>query len=239
MEYAQHCLLGGFTISEIQKPKMREVFEAIESGQKGVMVYGGTGTGKTLLFELIRRLIHVSSNKYFVMVNVLDVVKDFNIEGDTAFDENNIHNVLYDDIGTEQKGMYYGNRMEVMENLIQFRYNLFRNKNIITHFTTNLTPEEIRVRYGERCYSRLKEMCHHIVFDWSDMRRIGNFLGWKPVYNEPILSKEDKEWQEQYRKAKEEAKNYVPEPKKTAGQTLREQLGTEKWDKNINDITNG
>lgn len=70
--------------------------------------------------------------------------------------------LLFDDLGNEEStAMSYGNRINVMENIINARYDLFVNFGIRTFFTTNITSgEEITRIYGLRIRERLREMCN-------------------------------------------------------------------------------
>lgn len=67
-----------------------------------------------------------------------------------------------DDIGTEPVEIQdYGNHLNPVIDLLYKRY----DEQLFTIITTNLTPKEIRERYGERIADRLNEMAFRIVFD--------------------------------------------------------------------------
>lgn len=67
-----------------------------------------------------------------------------------------------DDIGTEPVDIQdYGNHLNPVIDLLYKRY----DEQLFTIITTNLTPKEIRERYGERIADRLNEMAFRIVFD--------------------------------------------------------------------------
>lgn len=67
-----------------------------------------------------------------------------------------------DDLGTEPvEVLEYGNRLNPVIDLLYKRY----DEQLFTIITTNLTPKEIRERYGERIADRLNEMAFRIVFD--------------------------------------------------------------------------
>jgi DNA replication protein DnaC len=232
-DYSNKCLNGGYVPSK----QAEAVLSTIKNCKKGVILYGRTGTGKTLILELLMRLIHPQDKRKFMKAYSLDKVIEFNTTGHDLFLNNRDKNLWFDDLGAEGKGSYYGDKFEVMERMIQIRYDLYRN-GILTHFTTNLSPNEIKARYGERAWSRLTEMCEHVVFDGEDKRNSNNFIGFIPVNHKPIKTKEELEWEENYNKRREEiakTENYAITDKKGIGTLLKqrwEELGLINNEKN-------
>ena len=77
-----------------------------------------------------------------------------------------------DDLGTEPVEIQdYGNHLSPVIDLLYKRY----DGQLFTIITTNLTPKEIRERYGERIADRLNEMAFRIVFD-NDTYRTNSAL---------------------------------------------------------------
>lgn len=228
-EYAAICLKKGFTQDEENK-MVPSVIEAIDKNEVGVCILGNPGSGKTILFELLSEIVHPQRPEFFIKLRTRDVVLRFNNEGHSVFAKWQKLNVLFDDLGAEEKGHYYAERPEVFERFIQDRYELFKNFGIKTHFTSNLKMDEILNRYGLRCKSRLQEMCDIIVIggasNYTDRRSYRNFVEFPKVAHKRIKTAEDIQWEETYRKVKEEAKNA---PKNTeiigAGQRLKQRMG--------------
>jgi hypothetical protein len=83
-------------------------------------------------------------------------------------------NYCFDDLGLERIVKHYGNECNVMQEVILSRYDLFIRAGMITHFTTNLSTQQIENRYGEHVLSRLVEMVNFISFESSaiDKRRV-------------------------------------------------------------------
>jgi len=52
-----------------------------------------------------------------------------------------------------------------MGEILLSRYDLFINKKIVTHLTTNLSATEIENAYGNRVRSRLRQLCNLVAFD--------------------------------------------------------------------------
>lgn len=223
--YAKNCLEGGYQVANnAAKEELRQLFDTFENSSQGMLVCGKTGTGKTMLFQILQRVIHPQHPLKFRMRSSIDVVENFGINGHESFLEDKKHNMLYDDLGAEEKGVHYGDRIEVFEKLIQQRYDLWKNTGIRTYFTSNYTPQEIEKRYGSRPISRLREMCEHIVFNHNDMRSLKNFKGFANVLHRVELSAADKEWNDLYNKRRAEMAAQ-PQPKREGmGERLRRQM---------------
>lgn len=232
-EYTPHVLKAGFVFDEENTSQILRCVESFVVNQTGLMVIGNPGSGKTLLFEIMQRVINPLNERHFSKLSVLDVVLQFNNKevGHTVFRKWNDKNVFFDDLGTEGVGYLFGEKVEVFEKFIQFRYDLFRNRGLKTHFTTNLSYDELKTRYGARCVSRLNEMCEVVLIgaslDSKDRRKLKNFIGLPPVYY-PNNSKEEQEVRQKYELAKKDADLNRDKPRETMGQRLRKQLGTPK-----------
>ena len=74
-----------------------------------------------------------------------------------------------DDLGSEpQEVSYYGNRLNLMEHIVEERY-LDRK---LTHFTSNFNMEQLEQLYGQRVASRLYESCNIVKLVDTDWRRV-------------------------------------------------------------------
>jgi len=146
---------------------------------KGLFLAGNVGTGKTLIMTAAagnpRKPFRViPTNRiagYYQTQGIEGIERFFNGSqptlgvGPAAY--------CFDDLGAENmSARYMGNELNVMAEIILERYS---NKHFIpfhyTHFTTNLTQEEIINLYGTRIHSRLKEMCNVIVLKGTDKRK--------------------------------------------------------------------
>ncbi|WP_291074775.1 ATPase [Empedobacter sp. UBA5987] len=131
---------------------------------KGILLTGPIGIGKTTWFRLMQN-ITVKEQKFYY-TTCRDVSFEFIREGYNTIDKYSkgipfdfpMKNICFDDLGTENNIKYFGNECNVMAEIILSRYDLFMNLDIKTHITTNLSASEIEKYYTERVRSRLRQM---------------------------------------------------------------------------------
>lgn len=140
----------------------------IENG-RGLVLSGPAGTGKTHLGAAILNysLIDYRSVFWDVNGNLLRM-----LPGGAPQDEQQrlledacrATVLLLDDLGAEKPSEWTQKQLTV---IINDRY----ASNLPTIVTTNWVGSDLRERIGERCYSRLMEMCDVAVLTASDYRR--------------------------------------------------------------------
>lgn len=141
---------------------------------KGILLSGPVGCGKTTLMKLLRHL--TPHKRAYKIIPCRNAVFSFNHLGfKTIEDYGNDDFYCFDDIGIEPIGKHFGVESNVMGEILLSRYELFSNPNkkIKTHGTTNLNANEIEERYGNRVRSRMRELFNLIAFDknCSDKRK--------------------------------------------------------------------
>lgn len=141
--------------------------------KKGIMLAGPVGCGKT---SIMKAFSYYSGNNFFGLKDCREIALEFMYTEDADYLSTYKRlgkrdaGFCFDDLGTEETVVNYGNRIEVISDIVLYRYNrLPHNK---THFTTNLSAASIGDIYGDRMRSRLKEMVNFISFDpkAKDMR---------------------------------------------------------------------
>lgn len=220
IEYAKLILDGEYE----QHPDLDKILETFKEKKYGIMIYGMPGSGKTFIFEVLHRIINPITKYYFRKINVLDVVLDFNVNGHQCFKKYRDNDILFDDLGTEDRGVYFGDKVEVFEKMIQFRYEIYKSSGIRTFFTSNLDENEIKSRYGLRCFSRLCEMSNRYIINDRDKRKDRNFKGFITVIHN-TETQEDKDWKIHYENYKEYIKNLPPVKMPTIGELMRKSIG--------------
>jgi DNA replication protein DnaC len=141
------------------------------NGNKGLLLSGPIGCGKTSLMNLMKYLAP-TENKFSVKP-CRDISFEFIQDGYQIIHkysigklyESNPRTICFDDLGTESNLKYFGNECNVMAEIMLSRYDLFISKKLQTHITTNLSASEIEKQYGNRVRSRLRELCNLIAFD--------------------------------------------------------------------------
>lgn len=140
---------------------------------KGICLCGGVGVGKTHLFKIFQRMVNSFGKDVhkFTIVKCPTATKEVDDDSKRKSPGKVLKELYngykaFDDLGAEPLEIkIYGNSLSVMSDIIFEREAKHENIGQITHFTTNLTPEEIEKRYGTRIYDRLKKMCNVIVMD--------------------------------------------------------------------------
>jgi energy-coupling factor transporter ATP-binding protein EcfA2 len=132
--------------------------------QKGILLTGPVGCGKTSLMKLLRYIIpHKKTHK---IIPCRNAVFGFNHIGfKTIEDYGNENYYCFDDLGIEPTGRHFGKDCNVMGEILLSRYDLFVKSKIKTHATTNLNAKELEERYGNRVRSRMRELFNLIAFD--------------------------------------------------------------------------
>jgi hypothetical protein len=142
--------------------------------KKGIMLCGPVGCGKTSIMSLVRYF--QNGNIRHALRPCREIVFEFFSNGFETIAKygKSFHNVdgvwlpkiyCFDDLGLEKEAIYYGNECDVMKEIILPRYDLFESIEMITHFTSNLSSEELEIRYGENVMSRLEAMVNFVSFD--------------------------------------------------------------------------
>jgi hypothetical protein len=138
---------------------------------KGILLTGPIGSGKTSLMNLMRYF--QPPPQRFILKSCRDVTFDFIRDGyETihrysyrSFQDHEPKTYCFDDLGIENNLKYFGNECNVMAEVLLSRYDLFHSRSLVTHITTNLSASEIEAAYGNRVRSRMRELFNLIAFD--------------------------------------------------------------------------
>jgi len=143
--------------------------------KKGILLSGPIGCGKTSIMTLLNQFI--PQTERYIMAPCREISFEFIKDGYEVihkYSRNTIHKkanatslqtYCFDDLGVENSLKYYGNECNIMAEILLSRYDLFVQKKMITHITTNLNATEIENLYGNRVRSRMREMFNLISFD--------------------------------------------------------------------------
>ncbi|MAW94321.1 MULTISPECIES: ATPase [unclassified Leeuwenhoekiella] len=134
--------------------------------EKGILLSGPVGCGKTSLMKLLRFLVPLQ--KPYELIPCRNISFAFNHLGFKSIEEyGNSKYYCFDDLGVEPAGRYYGKDLNVMGEVLLSRYELYLNtkRQLKTHATTNLNADELEARYGNRVRSRMRELFNLVAFD--------------------------------------------------------------------------
>lgn len=139
---------------------------------KGLLLYGGIGCGKTTLISFFRGVVKNS----FIIKSARTISYEYSQYGSESILKYNSLikigspsgyigvGICFDDLGTEVDKKHYGNESNCMAEILLNRYDNHRNLKGKTHVTTNLNTTELEERYGQRVRSRLREMFNVLIF---------------------------------------------------------------------------
>lgn len=149
---------------------------------KGILLFSECGYGKTDTM----RLFNSNPRQSFMVINCLTAEEDFSIEGDdgirkyynllpnpnpTLFFGHEKFGILFDNLGLEKQGKYYGSPEEVMEKILFQIYHRKAETAGKIHLTTNFSRQYIKERYGPAVYSRFFEMFNFLTFPAGSIDR--------------------------------------------------------------------
>jgi hypothetical protein len=155
------------------------------SFKKGLLVTGRIGCGKSTFMEVFRKN-PIRSYNVVSCRSVADAYKSEGVAGIVKFynyQANKFPPVYYgqkelgwcfDDLGTEDEKGHFGDKANVMKEIISTWYDKKNHLGLNNiHITTNLTGPECETYYGNRVRSRMVEMFNVIKFDSSakDLRK--------------------------------------------------------------------
>lgn len=145
--------------------------------KKGILLSGPVGAGKTSIMKIFR-LLFAGTNP-FIIKSCREITFEFSKNGYEVIQKYSSHSYdtrkvpfrpityCFDDLGVESNLNYFGDKSNIMAEILLSRYDQFIDKQMLTHITTNLSAREIENMYGNRVRSRMREMFNLISFDAS------------------------------------------------------------------------
>lgn len=145
--------------------------------RKGMWFDGTVGSGKTTLMRVFREF-RVSLQKAFRMETAAEIASQYSATGQLDLYIRNADGYLekpialcIDELGREQlPAIHYGNKLNVMQHILQQRYGLWQSQGVITHVTTNLSPKEVIDKYEDFIFDRCRHMFNIVSFTGKSKR---------------------------------------------------------------------
>lgn len=160
----------------------KNIISGTPNFNKGILLMGNVGSGKTLLMEIFKRCVSqvtapfMESKKSFSTIYAKDLPYLIESEGLGAMKKytekyiklngNTVNNIInIEDIGAEKKEKHvnYGSQYDLIDHLIDVRNRLCVYNGISTHCTTNLDAKALLSLYDERFVSRLYDTFNIIL----------------------------------------------------------------------------
>lgn len=120
------------------------------NNRKGLFLYGGCGCGKTFLAKYVYRQLLYNKGIAPTVIDAIDMADHLSELSDTGR-----HYYILDDIGTERPKQEYGNTIDAFVDLVYKA----EERGVLLIITTNYDAEQFIERYGQRVYSRIKQLC--------------------------------------------------------------------------------
>lgn len=141
-------------------------------GKRGLMLVGPVGCGKTTLMKLFKEnplqsysVISCRKISYDYAKDGIEIIERYS-KMRTGAPDLFLHSdfgIALDDLGTDDERRHYGDKLNALTEVLLNRYEDCPHN--ATHITTNMKAKQIKDYYGERVYSRIREMFHILTFD--------------------------------------------------------------------------
>jgi DNA replication protein DnaC len=138
------------------------ILKSIEE-DKGIFIFGNTGTGKTYIMHALANKKSVEVDNWVMLLAEFRSSMQRGNYYDDLVEYTGSDYVFIDDIGAEKTSDFV---IEFLYIVINKRYENMKR----TVISTNLTLAEFGDRYGDRILSRIAEMCVFLELKGADKR---------------------------------------------------------------------
>lgn len=168
-----------FIYDDATRANIEALADAItaDKPKQGIMLAGNVGNGKTTLIQALKATIKIAKMQGWFdsgMQSGLRITDARDIAKLVAIDPKEFDTIrrtamlAIDDMGKEPAEVLdYGNAYNPVIELMEYRY----NEQLFTIISTNLTPKQVREKYGNRIADRFNEMMNVIVFTHDTYRK--------------------------------------------------------------------
>lgn len=178
----------GFKIDDSNRNTMNQLFLYMEgrsdrlNANKGLLLRGDIGTGKSTIMQILNRYSHFTRGKTkggypvggFRIDSASYIANSYSMRGKDAlelytYNSGTPRMICFDELGREpMPAKYFGTELNVMQYIFQCRYEL--RHEALTHATTNKTISEIQRLYGAYIADRINEMFNVVELNGSSRR---------------------------------------------------------------------
>ena len=166
-------IMSGFQPDEISKliclffsSQRANKWKSVEiEPNKGLILSGGKGIGKTINFQIMCRVIAENTSFYPKMISVKEIQSNYKVNQEQGKGEQYIQSLVdveflvIDDLGTEETQLNdFGTKKNLIADILYQRYIGFQRGKSFTYATTNLLHTHLEQIYDPRLIDRMKEM---------------------------------------------------------------------------------
>lgn len=152
-------------------PEYEKVVEWLKDNHnKGLMLYGDIGLGKSMICRDI--IPYILDSKYFEANNtscciVYDsFVLNYKATEELELDRYGIKFVVIDDVGRENELNHFGTKRTIFNEVVDYA----ESHGIVLIITTNLNLEKLKDKYGARTVDRLRALVTPVLLTGKSMR---------------------------------------------------------------------
>ena len=151
---------------------------------KGLLFVGPIGCGKTTIFQILKAALKGKQEQFnavgtwtladeYQSVGMKFIGKYlFNEEILRVYNRETPINLFIDDLGSEAIVSHsYGDKRNVVNDIILRRYELYKEYGVKTHGATNLTDDLLFPRYEPKVVDRMKEMFNIVYLSNGSWRK--------------------------------------------------------------------
>ena len=152
-----------FFVGEMYKwlPEYEKVAQWLKNNQnRGLLCYGSCGRGKSVI--CCKVLPVLLSHYHDKIITVVDA----QTMNDRLDEVKRNHLLCIDDVGTESVSVNYGNKRMAFSEIVDEA----EKKGKLLVITTNLSLSELKDKYGERTFDRLKSITTPVLFKGESLR---------------------------------------------------------------------
>lgn len=160
-ELLQRGISYFFGTKGVWLPEYDSIAEWLSNNKgKGLLCLGDSGRGKTFMCERI--LLPIIENQYRNLRTCTLI--GYTINENYGKGSGTVN--FIDDIGVESEGNLFGEKINTFNQII----NDAERNDWLLIITTNLTTDELKEKYGERAFDRLRSLTKLVVFKGKSLR---------------------------------------------------------------------
>lgn len=140
---------------------------------KGILLIGPFGTGKTDLIKVMQKALNIQNSPIKFKSRVMWKIGETYTQDGYEITNDLKGHLFIDEMGVDQREIvnYMGNKVNISDVVIMHRYNDFKSYQHLTHFTSNKTLAQLKDYLDGRSFDRLLEMCNVIALTGESRRK--------------------------------------------------------------------